>query len=312
MGLEVKGLSVEYEAEGRKIYALENVTFEIKDGESVGIAGESACGKSTLGRAVLRSLDGGKATSGYIYVDGQQILLMPEDEFDSKYRWKIISMVFQAASSSLDPVFSIKKQFHQILQRHSFKGNRDEISAASLKSVGLDANVLEKFPHELSGGMKQRVAVAMATILCPKLIIADEPTTALDVILQAQIVNLFKDLKKRGVSILFITHDLCVLSEIADKIGIMYAGEMVEFGNLRDVYENPLHPYTAGLLKSVPRLDGKKPEFIPGVPPDLSNPPKGCRFASRCPKVMEKCSTASPDFHTKSGFVKCWLYDPKK
>ena len=309
MGLEVKGLSVEYDVQGRRIRALENVTFEIKDGESVGIAGESACGKSTLGRAILRSLDGGKATSGYIYADGEQILLMPEDEFDARFRWKQISMVFQAASSSLDPVFSIKQQFQQILDRHGFEGDADEIAAASVKSVGLYPDVLEKFPHELSGGMKQRVAVAMATILNPKLIIADEPTTALDVILQAQIVNLFKTLKKRGVSILFITHDLAVLSEIADKIGIMYAGEMVEFGTLHDVYKNPLHPYTAGLLKSVPRMDGKKPEFMPGVPPNLSNPPTGCRFASRCPQVMEKCSKDVPEFHTKSGFVKCWLYE---
>ena len=211
MGLEVKGLSVEYNVGDLKIRALENITFEIKDGESVGIAGESACGKSTLGRAILRSLDGGKATSGYIYADGEQILLMPEDEFDARFRWKQISMVFQAASSSLDPVFSIKQQFQQILDRHGFEGDADEIAAASVKSVGLYPDVLEKFPHELSGGMKQRVAVAMATILNPKLIIADEPTTALDVILQAQIVNLFKTLKKRGVSILFITHDLAVL-----------------------------------------------------------------------------------------------------
>ena len=198
MGLEVKGLSVEYNVGDLKIRALENITFEIKDGESVGIAGESACGKSTLGRAILRSLDGGKATSGYIYADGEQILLMPEDEFDARFRWKQISMVFQAASSSLDPVFSIKQQFQQILDRHGFEGDADEIAAASVKSVGLYPDVLEKFPHELSGGMKQRVAVAMATILNPKLIIADEPTTALDVILQAQIVNLFKTLKKRG------------------------------------------------------------------------------------------------------------------
>ena len=172
MGLEVKGLSVEYDVQGRRIRALENVTFEIKDGESVGIAGESACGKSTLGRAILRSLDGGKATSGYIYADGEQILLMPEDEFDARFRWKQISMVFQAASSSLDPVFSIKQQFQQILDRHGFEGDADEIAIASVKSVGLYPDVLEKFPHELSGGMKQRVAVAMATILNPKLIIA--------------------------------------------------------------------------------------------------------------------------------------------
>ena len=144
----------------------------------MGIAGESACGKSTLGRAILRSLDGGKATSGYIY-DGEQILLMPEDEFDARFtQWKQISMIFQAASSSLDPVFSIKQQFQQILERHGFEGDADEIAAASVKSVGLYPDVLEKFPHELSGGMKQRVAVAMATILNPKLIIADEPTTA--------------------------------------------------------------------------------------------------------------------------------------
>ncbi|MDI1495306.1 MAG: oligopeptide/dipeptide ABC transporter ATPase [Cenarchaeum symbiont of Oopsacas minuta] len=312
MGLEIKGLSVEYTNGDKKVHALENITFEIKDGESVGIAGESACGKSTLGLTIIRSLNGGNATAGYVYVDGEQILFMPEREFDSKYRWKKISMVFQAAASSLDPVFSVAAQFEQILDIHGFKGNKKKLVARSLESVGLESDILEKFPHELSGGMKQRVVIAMAAILKPSIIIVDEPTTALDVILQAQIVNLFKDLKKQNISILFITHDLAILSEIADKIGIMYAGQMVEFGNLQDIYENPLHPYTVGLLKSVPTLGGEKPKFISGTPPNLSNPPIGCRFANRCEYVMEKCSKDPLEFHTKSGFVKCWLYDPKK
>jgi peptide/nickel transport system ATP-binding protein len=176
--------------------------------------------------------------------------------------------------------------------------------------VNLDYSVLEKYPHELSGGMKQRIVIAMALLLKPKFVIADEPTTALDVLVQAQIINLLKDLKKDGMSLMLISHDLAILSEVAEKIGIMYGGKMVEFGTSSEIYGNPLHPYTQGLLNSIPSLrKEKKIKFIPGSPPDLSAPKSGCRFFDRCPEAMEKCKTIPPKIKTNSGYVLCWLYE---
>ena len=180
----------------------------------------------------------------------------------------------------------------------------------SLTSVNLDESVLKKFPHELSGGMKQRVIIAMALILKPKFVIADEPTTALDVLIQAQIVNLFKKLKKEGQSFMIISHDLAVLSEVAEKIGIMYGGKMVEFGDSEEIFLEPKHPYTKGLLESIPVLSkDTKPKYIPGIPPNLVNPPEGCKFYDRCPEAMEKCKKDPPKIKTKTGYVLCWLYE---
>ena len=173
----------------------------------------------------------------------------------------------------------------------------------------MDEKVLDKFPHELSGGMKQRVVIAMALLLKPKFVIADEPTTALDVLIQAQIINLLKKLKKDGMAFMLITHDLAILSEISDKIGIMYGGQMVEFGSSYDIYKNPKHPYTQGLLESIPTLHGKKPKYIKGTPPSLISPGEKCRFIDRCPHVMDKCKKDPPSFKTDSGYVKCWLYE---
>jgi len=171
---------------------------------------------------------------------------------------------------------------------------------------------LKKYPHELSGGMKQRVIIAMALILKPKFVIADEPTTALDVLIQSQIVNLLKTLKKTGMSLMLITHDLAVLSEIADKIGIMYAGQMVEFGSSEEIYKNPKHPYTQGLLESIPTLKGNLPKYIKGIPPSLLDAPTECRFIDRCPQAFEKCKQLPPKFKTKTGYVRCWLYEDEK
>ena len=179
-----------------------------------------------------------------------------------------------------------------------------------MRSVSLDLSILKKYPHELSGGMKQRVIIAMALLLKPKFVIADEPTTALDVLIQAQIINLLKNLKKKGMSIMLISHDLSILSEIAEKIGIMYGGRMVEFGTSSEIYGNPKHPYTKGLLDSIPSLHKEKDlSFIPGTPPDLVSPKPGCRFFDRCPEAMEKCKTEPPKIKTDSGYVLCWLYE---
>ena len=312
MKLSVKDLTARYSSSSGPVYAVENVNFDLNDGESLGIAGESACGKSTLGLSIIRMLSGG-TTQGQIVLDDDSILDLSDSEFDEKFRWKKISMIFQGAMNSLDPVFTIKDQFEEVLKQHKFQGDVKQTISDALRSVSLDEEVvLKKYPHELSGGMKQRVVIAMALLLKPKFVIADEPTTALDVLIQAQIVNLLKQLKKDGMSFMLITHDLAVLSEIANKIGIMYGGQMVEFGSSYEIYKNPKHPYTQGLLKSIPLLHGDKPSYIKGIPPSLLEPPTECRFIERCPKAFDKCKKLPPDFKTKTGFVKCWLYEDEK
>jgi len=309
--LSVKGLSAKYHSSKGPVYAVDDVDFELEDGKSIGIAGESACGKSTLGLSLIRMLSGGK-TSGEILFDGESLLDMKESDFDEQYRWKKISMVFQGAMNSLDPVFTIKEQFLEILKQHKFDGDIKQIISDAINSVSLDESVLKKYPHELSGGMKQRVVIAMALLLKPKFVIADEPTTALDVLIQAQIVNLLKNLKKDGMSFMLITHDLAVLSEISDKIGIMYGGHMVEFGSSEEIYKNPKHPYTQGLLESIPTLKGGTPKYIKGIPPSLLDAPTECRFIDRCPLVIDKCKQVPPKFKTKTGYVRCWLYEDEK
>lgn len=306
--LDVNNLTARYKTSKGQVYAVEDVSFSLENGESVGIAGESACGKTTLGLAIIRMLLDG-TVSGRINFEGESILDIPESKFDSKYRWKKISMVFQGAMNSLDPVFTVKDQFLEVLKEHHFIGDSGKVIAEALNSVSLHNDVLKKYPHELSGGMKQRAVIAMSLLLKPKLVIADEPTTALDVLIQAQIINLLKKLKKDGMSIMLISHDLAVISEIADKVGIMYGGEMVEFGSSYDIYKNPKHPYTKLLLQSIPALHGKKPTYIKGNPPSLLEPKPECRFIDRCPEAFEKCRKDPPNFKTNSGYVKCWLYE---
>ena len=308
--LEISDLSVHYGTSRGNVQALGNIEFILGDGESIGIAGESACGKSTLGLSVMRMIQGGRIVSGKIVFDGESILEMPSSKFDKNIRWKKISMVFQGAMNSLDPVFTIEHQFNEVLKQHKFKGDSNKIINDAVRSVSLDSSVLKKYPHELSGGMKQRIVIAMALLLKPKFVIADEPTTALDVLIQAQIINLLKNLKKEGMSLMLISHDLAILSEVSEKIGIMYGGKMVEFGTSAEIYRNPKHPYTQGLLASIPTLrKEKKLKFIPGRPPDLVSPKPGCRFFDRCPEAMEKCKKDPPNIKTDTGFVSCWLYE---
>ena len=308
--ISVENLTTRYNVSKGLVHALEDVSFSIELGESIGIAGESACGKSTLGLSIIRMISNGKIYSGKIQFDGKSLLDIPNPDFDKSIRWKEISMVFQGAMNSLDPVFTIQQQFEEVLKQHNFEGDIKQTINQSLNSVNLDESILKKFPHELSGGMKQRVVIAMALILKPKFVIADEPTTALDVVIQAQIVNLFKKLKKDGQSFMIISHDLSILSEVAEKIGIMYGGRMVEFGDSTEIFLEPKHPYTKGLIESIPVLTKDiKPKFIPGIPPNLVNPEEGCKFYDRCPDAMEKCKKDPPKIKTDSGYVLCWLYE---
>ena len=306
--LDIDELSVTYSSSAGPVYAVNDVDIQLENGESMGIAGESACGKTTLGLSIIRMLSGGKA-QGKIIFEGDSLLDMSESDFNSKYRWKKISMIFQGAMNSLDPVFTIKEQFLEILKQHEFDGNSNQLILDAINSVSLDESILKKYPHELSGGMKQRVVIAMALLLKPKFVIADEPTTALDVLIQAQIINLLKSHKKRGMSFLLITHDLAVLSEISDKIGIMYGGQIVEFGTSGEIYKNPKHPYTKGLLESIPKLKGDAPKYIKGILPSLLDAPTKCRFLERCPLAIEKCKELPPKLKTETGYVRCWLYE---
>lgn len=308
--LTIDGLKVQYDDRGKIVHAVNDVSFVLPENESLGIVGESGSGKSTLGLSIIRAHQDNTTTSGKIIFDGKSILDMSSKDFTKNIRWKKISMIFQGAMNSLDPVFTIKQQFTEILKKHEFHGDSNQAIRQAMSQVGLLESVLDKFPHELSGGMKQRVVIAMALILGSKLVIADEPTTALDVLVQAQIINVLKELKKQGHSIILISHDIGIISEIAEKIAIMYAGEIVEFGNLEDVYKNPKHPYTMALLNSVPKLKSEsKVSILEGIPPSMVNLPLGCKFYDRCSHAMEKCKSNPPRLKTESGYVSCWLYE---
>ena len=310
--LSVLDLQAQYFTDDGVIKAVDHISFTINKNESLGIAGESACGKSSLGAAILRIMQPpGKVIGGSVILDGIDVAKLSDADFNKRIRWKKISMVFQGAMNSLDPVYTIGKQLREILEQHNFKGSIDNKISESLEQVGLDQTVSKKYPHELSGGMKQRVVIAMALLLEPDVVIADEPTTALDVLVQAQIINLLKRLKKeKAMTIIIITHDMSIISEIADKIGIMYAGQIVEFGSATEIYKDPKHPYTQALISAIPKLhsDHKQIHFIKGNPPDMLNLGSGCRFYARCPYAMDICKQDPPIIRTRTGYTLCWLY----
>jgi peptide/nickel transport system ATP-binding protein len=313
--LSVHGLKAYYMMEAGPSQAVDGVSFELDKNEIIGIVGESGSGKSSLGAALMRSMQPpGKMLEGTIELDGDNISQLPESNFNHKVRWKKISMVFQGAMNALDPVYTVESQLTEILREHCVDERKwKEVISASLQSVGLDSAIGKRYPHELSGGMKQRVVIAMAILLEPDLLIADEPTTALDVLIQKKIIDLLKKLRnERRMNVILISHDLALMSAIADKLAIMYAGQLVEIGSTKEIYKNPRHPYTQALIKAIPRLRSKdkKIHFIPGRPPRLVHPPKGCRYYERCPHAIEVCKEPVPEFRTESGYVRCWLYDP--
>ncbi|MCC6046009.1 MAG: ABC transporter ATP-binding protein [Ignisphaera sp.] len=315
--LKVEDLKVYYFTSQGTVKAVDGISFTIDEGDVLGVAGESGSGKSTLGYAILGLVPPpGKIVGGRIILDGIEITSLSEDEL-RKIRWSKVSMVFQGALNILNPVLRIGDQIAEILMHHKGLSKKEalEIAAQHLKLLGLSPDVLRRYPHELSGGMKQRVVIAMALLLKPRLVIVDEPTTALDVVIQAQIMNLLKQLKEQErVSMMFITHDLSLIAEIANKIAIMYAGKVVELGSADNIFERSLHPYTQGLIRSIPSLKHRRAlTWIPGAPPDLRNPPPGCRFHPRCPYAMDVCKREEPlliDVE-KGHSVSCWLYIKK-
>jgi peptide/nickel transport system ATP-binding protein len=296
--LEVQDLELHYFTRKGVVRAVDKLSFFLRKGETLGVVGESGCGKTTMGTALLNMpTPPGRIVAGRILLDGQDILKLSENELRRRVRWETIAMVFQGAMNCLTPVYTIEKQMRETLQQHRTmeKAEAKERMRNYLNLVGLSDDVLRRYPHELSGGMKQRVVIATALFLEPKVIICDEPTTALDVVVQAQIINLLKDLKEQvGVSFIFITHDLSIEAEVSDRILVMYAGRIAELGTNAQIYgpQGPAHPYTQRLLGATPRLHEEVEElaFIPGTPPDLVAPPEGCRFHPRCPVVLERCA----------------------
>lgn len=320
--LTVNNLTVHYFTQFGNVKAVDDVSFTLGKNESIGIVGESGCGKSTLGAALLRSVPfPGKIVYGQIVLNTQDITNISDDEFDKKIRWKEISMIFQGALNSLDPVFTVGSQMREILKQHGYPRDDIDVISDSLKSVLLEPTITRKYPHELSGGMKQRVAIAMALLLNPKILIADEPTTSLDVMVQSQIINLLKKLKRdRDMSIVFISHDLGVISEVSETIAIMYRGQIVELGKSHEIYKNPKHPYTEKLVTSIPSIKNK--ENLPQKSDRKSEgsarlerleqsnvKDKGCKYFDNCPYAKEKCRNDPPLINDKNGFVRCWLYE---
>lgn len=313
--IRIEDFQVEYLSPRGPVKAVDGVTFDIKPGEVVGLAGESGSGKSTIAQGILRILQPPAIiTGGRVEFNGRDILAMTDAELQ-QFRWRDVSMVFQSAMNSLNPVISIGDQISDAILAHS-KMSKSEArvrAAEMLKVVGIEEARIDSFPHELSGGMRQRAVIAIALVLNPPLMIMDEPTTALDVVVQKEIMYQINELKERlGFSILFITHDLSLLVEISDRIAIMYAGQIVEMAPARELFDNPLHPYTQGLMSSFPSLSGPRVrlEGIPGSPPDLVSPPSGCRFHPRCPKRFESCDRVVPRLIEVSPghLVSCHLY----
>ncbi|MDR3173810.1 MAG: ABC transporter ATP-binding protein [Treponema sp.] len=314
--LEVKNLSVEYAAVRGRLKAVSEVNFTIHRGEFFGLAGESGCGKSTIAFSVMRLLKGAASvTGGEINFKGSDILSFGNEEL-RLFRWDRTSMVLQSAMNNLNPVVTIGSQLQDAITAHKAvkKGEALERARGLLRLVNINEDRINAYPHELSGGMRQRVVIAMALALKPDLIIFDEPTTALDVVVQYNIIRKIMELKiQMGFSIMFITHDLPLMLEVCDRIGIMYAGKMVELSPVEEMKTRARHPYTRGLLRAFPSLLGEKKRLsgIPGSVPDLITPPAGCLFYPRCTVRKEICNTASPEFYPrgKGHFCACHLQE---
>ncbi len=319
MLLEVKNLQTHFFSDDGVVKAVDDVSFELKEGESLGIVGESGCGKSVTSLSVMRLIaHPGKVAGGKILYKGKDLLAMPEREM-RKIRGNEISMIFQEPMTSLNPVFTVGYQIAEAVMLHQkkSKGEAMEIAAAMLKTVAIpdpDKRVHD-YPHQLSGGMRQRVMIAMALSCNPKLLIADEPTTALDVTIQAQILDILRDLRaKFGLSTIMITHNLGVVAEFAERVIVMYTGKVREEAPVVELFKNPLHPYTQGLLHSMPKLGQKEHTRLPtieGMVPDLLHLPQGCSFYDRCPKKMDICKTAEPALKevAPGHKVACYLYE---
>lgn len=315
--LEIEDLTIEYETEGGHLRAVNDVNMAIKEEEFYGIVGESGSGKSTIANALLGILPkNARIRSGGIYFDGKNLFELSQPEMNT-VRWNDISMVMQSAMNALDPVYRIEDQFVEVIRKHT-EVSRDHAKQQArelLEKVDINPERVRDYPHELSGGQRQRVVIALAIALNPTIVLADEPTTGLDVLVQDKILNLLRELQREiGNSVIIITHDMSVVAELCDRVGVMYAGQLVEEGTVEDVFENTSHPYTIGLKNAFPTLE-ETPErlvSIPGSAPDLVTPPKGCLFRNRCAFATEECELEPKLQAVRNGHrAKCHYVDKR-
>jgi oligopeptide/dipeptide ABC transporter ATP-binding protein len=313
--LQIKDLEVRYATRAGLVKAVDKVDLEVRRGETLGLVGESGCGKSTLGFSILRLIrEPGEIVGGQILFNGEDLLQKTEQEMID-IRGKNIAMIFQDPMTCLNPLQRIDDHFIETVNIHERASAKEARQRAAdlVDKLGISASRLTDYPHQLSGGMRQRIMIGLALVLNSDLIIADEPTTSLDVIVEAQILELMKGLKRDfDLTMILITHNMGIVAELADRIAVMYAGKLVEVAEAVPLYDTPLHPYTQGLLKSIPNisLEEQKLETMPGSPPDLIEPPTGCNFHPRCPYAMEKCSSVEPPMkEIENGHrAACWLY----
>lgn len=311
--LRVENLVLHFATLRGPVQAVDGVDFALDYHRAVVILGESGCGKSSLAKAILRLLPRNVARyEGHIYLKGEDVMRLSDEEYRQNVRWAEISMVPQAAMNALNPVLRVGDQVAEPAMVHLGLSREEALDLARrmFEHVGVPQDFLTRYPFELSGGMRQRAALAMALVTSPSLIILDEPTSALDLLTQANIFNVLKRIKQElGTSFILITHDIATSSELADDVAVMYAGQIVERSEAEHFFSEPLHPYSRMLMNSVPRLRAdQEPEFITGQPPSLISPPTGCRFAERCPLRFAKCDEAPPVFHVDGRQVRCWKY----
>lgn len=318
--LEIKNLNVIYNTDEGIVHAVNDLNLVVNNKETLGFVGETGAGKTTTAMSIMRLIPTppGKITSGEIWFEGSDLLKKPQKEM-RHILGQDIAMIFQNPMTSLNPIMKVSDQLIEMILLHKSISKREALEEACklLEMVGIKRERVHDYPHQFSGGMKQRVVIAMALACSPKLIIADEPTTALDVTIQAQVMDLMKDLKdKFGTSMILITHDLGIVAEICDKVAIMYAGSVVEYATKDKLYNNPCHPYTLGLFNSIPKLDTEEEflEEIGGLPPDPTDVIQGCSFSPRCPKCMDKCKKSKPSIYylDNEHYVRCFLFDDMK
>jgi peptide/nickel transport system ATP-binding protein len=316
--LEVRGLKVEYLTERGAVGAVDGVDFDLYPGEFLGVVGESGCGKSTMLFGIAQLLTPPAAvTGGSVRFHGQNLVTMTEKQLNV-LRWRDLSVVMQSAMNALNPVKSIRGQFEDALAAHDrgSKLNHDKRSAEVMELVGIDPIHLKSYPHQLSGGMRQRAMIAMALLFTPDLVIMDEPTSALDVVAQRSLMVKIKELQQDlGFAVIFVTHDMSLVSHFSDRLIVMYAGLVTEIGDTRQVFDHPAHPYSRGLLDAFPSIKGERVHLtgIAGSPPDLANPPAGCRFNPRCPDVKTRCLTIEPElYQVGSAQARCLLHQPTR
>lgn len=312
--LKVENLTMHYTTRAGEVSAVDGVTFELAEGESLGLVGESGCGKTSIASTLLKLLaENAVIKGGRICFKGVDLAPLNEEQI-RRYRWRHIAMVFQAAMNALNPVYTVGDQIIEAMETHlgvfTYEQARQRV-AELFHMVGLDPKLMDRYPHEYSGGMRQRAVIAMALSCNPDLIIADEPTTALDVIVQDNLLRELKLLQDRiGMSMIYISHDIAVIAEVSDRIGVMYAGKLVELASAENIFHHPLHPYTGALMAAFPSVTGPKRELatMGGEPPNLLSPPKGCRFHPRCPFATEKCRREEPPFRDHGGghYAACW------